>query len=73
MRSPPRMFVSPFHFSRIFAKTVGLTPGRYLTALRLFEAKRLLLSTSLTVSDVVCSVGYSSVARSPTGSPRPSA
>ncbi len=55
------VFVSPFHFSRIFAKTVGLTPGRYLTALRLFEAKRLLLSTSLTVSDVVCSVGYSSV------------
>src|SRR5262249_38384707 len=55
------VFVSPFHFSRIFARTVGMTPGRYLTAVRLFEAKRLLLNTSLTVSDVVCSVGYSSV------------
>lgn len=55
------VFVSPFHFSRIFAKATGVTPGRYLTAVRLFEAKRLLLTTSLTVSDVVCSVGYSSV------------
>jgi AraC family transcriptional regulator len=55
------VFVSPFHFSRIFAKATGVTPGRYLTAVRLFQAKRLLLTTSLTVSDVVCSVGYSSV------------
>ena len=55
------VFVSPFHFSRIFGKATGVTPGRYLTAVRLFEAKRLLLTTSLTVSDVVCSVGYSSV------------
>jgi AraC-like DNA-binding protein len=53
--------VSPFHFSRIFARVTGVTPGRYLTAVRLFEAKRLLLTTSLTVSDIVCSVGYSSV------------
>lgn len=55
------VFVSPFHFSRIFARATGITPGRYLTAIRLFEAKRLLLTTSLTVSDIVCSVGYSSV------------
>ncbi|OZM71927.1 AraC family transcriptional regulator [Amycolatopsis antarctica] len=55
------VFVSPFHFSRMFAKVTGVTPGRYLTAVRLFEAKRLLLTTSLTVSDIVCSVGYSSV------------
>lgn len=55
------VFVSPFHFSRIFTKATGVTPGRYLTAIRLFEAKKLLLGTELTVSDVVCSVGYSSV------------
>lgn len=55
------VFISPFHFSRIFTKATGVTPGRYLTAIRLFEAKRLLLTTSLTVSDIVCSVGYSSV------------
>ncbi|CRK55071.1 Transcriptional regulator, AraC family [Alloactinosynnema sp. L-07] len=55
------VFISPFHFSRVFAKETGVTPGRYLTAVRLFEAKRLLLTTSLTVSDIVCGVGYSSV------------
>ncbi|WP_067593439.1 MULTISPECIES: helix-turn-helix transcriptional regulator [Amycolatopsis] len=55
------VYVSPFHFSRIFAKATGVTPGRFLTAVRLFEAKRLLLTSPLTVSDIVCSVGYSSV------------
>ncbi|NYH50603.1 AraC-like DNA-binding protein [Nocardiopsis arvandica] len=55
------VFVSPYHFSRIFSRDVGLTPGRYLTAVRLFAAKRLLLTTGLTVSDIVCSVGYNSV------------
>jgi AraC-like DNA-binding protein len=60
-RLASEVFVSPFHFSRIFAKATGVTPGRFLTAVRLFEAKRLLLTTSLTVSDIVCSVGYSGV------------
>lgn len=55
------VFVSPFHFSRVFASTVGITPGRFLTAVRLFEAKRRLLDTDDTVADIVCSVGYSSV------------
>ena len=55
------VFVSPFHFSRMFAKATGSTPGRFLTAVRIFEAKRLLLDTTMTVSDIVCSVGYSSV------------
>ncbi len=55
------VYLSPFHFSRVFARETGMTPGRYLTTVRMFEAKRLLLTTSLTVSDVVCSVGYSSV------------
>ncbi|SDJ97791.1 AraC-type DNA-binding protein [Actinopolyspora mzabensis] len=54
-------FFSPFHFSRVFSGETGVTPGRYLTAVRLFEAKRMLLTSSLTVSDIVCSVGYSSV------------
>ncbi|WP_232663252.1 helix-turn-helix transcriptional regulator [Pseudonocardia sp. TRM90224] len=56
-----RVFISPFHFSRLFSRVTGATPGRFLTAVRLFEAKRLLLDSDLTVSDVVCAVGYSSV------------
>ncbi|MEJ3747493.1 AraC family transcriptional regulator [Actinomycetes bacterium KLBMP 9797] len=55
------VYVSPFHFSRVFSRETGVTPGRYLTAVRLFEAKRLLLTTAQTVSDIVCGVGYSSV------------
>jgi AraC family transcriptional regulator len=60
-RLAAEVYVSPFHFCRIFARATGITPGRYLTAVRLFEAKRLLLTSELTVSDIVCTVGYSSV------------
>ncbi len=67
------VFVSPFYFSRIFAKATGVTPCRYLTAVRLFEAKRLLLTTGMTVSDIVCSVGYSSVGTFTSRFTRPSA
>jgi AraC-like DNA-binding protein len=54
-------FFSPFHFTRIFRRDTGVTPGQYLTAVRLFEAKRLLLTTSLSVAEVACRVGYPGV------------
>lgn len=53
--------VSPFHFSRLFHAAVGVPPGKYLTAVRLFEAKRLLLTTWMNVADIVATIGYSSV------------
>ena len=43
------VFFSPFHFARLFRRNVGMPPGQYLTTVRLFEAKRLLLTTSRTV------------------------
>jgi len=52
---------SKFHFSRIFQDATGLSPGRFLGALRLAEAKRLLLGTSLSVTDISIRVGYASV------------
>ncbi|MFE6286021.1 helix-turn-helix transcriptional regulator [Streptomyces sp. NPDC057877] len=52
--------VSKYHFLRVFTRVTGITPGRFLTAVRLQEAKRLLLSTPLTVADVSARVGYSS-------------
>src|SRR4051812_16414952 len=52
---------SKFHFSRIFRNITGIPPGRFLSAVRLQEAKRLLLSTSLTVADISSQVGYSSI------------
>ncbi len=54
------VFISQFHFCRVFGKDTGVTPGRYLAAVRMFEAKRLLMATSLRVADIVCGVGYSS-------------
>ncbi len=55
------VFVSPFHFLRVFTRSTGVTPGKYLSAIRMYEAKRLLLTTSLRVSDIVNEVGYRSL------------
>ncbi|MEZ0069970.1 AraC family transcriptional regulator [Streptacidiphilus sp. MAP12-20] len=52
--------LSKYHFLRTFSRVTGVTPGRFLSAVRLQEAKRLLLSTSLNVADVSARVGYSS-------------
>ena len=52
---------SKFHFSRVFQRMTGLSPVRFLSALRIQEAKRLLRSTSLTVADISHQVGYNSV------------
>jgi AraC family transcriptional regulator len=52
---------SKFHFTRMFQRVTGVSPGRFLSAMRLEEAKRLLLSTSLTVADISHQVGYNSV------------
>ncbi|MFI2617297.1 helix-turn-helix domain-containing protein [Streptomyces sp. NPDC018584] len=52
--------VSKFYFLRVFSRVTGVTPGRFLSAVRLQEAKRLLRSTSLNVADISARVGYSS-------------
>jgi AraC family transcriptional regulator len=52
---------SKFHFSRVFQRVTGVSPGRFLSAMRFEEAKRLLVSTSFTVSDISHRVGYNSV------------
>jgi AraC family transcriptional regulator len=52
---------SKFHYSRVFARITGVSPGRFLSAVRIQEAKRLLLSTSITVADIGHRVGYNSI------------
>lgn len=51
---------SKFHFSRLFQRATGVSPGRFLSALRLQEAKQLLVSTTLNVGDISHRVGYTS-------------
>jgi AraC-like DNA-binding protein len=52
---------SKFHFSRLFQRTTGVSPGRFLSAVRLEAAKRLLASTSMSITEISHQVGYTSV------------
>lgn len=52
---------SKFHFSRVFQRATGVTPGRFLSAIRIEEAKRLLVSTTWSVTEISHKVGYASV------------
>lgn len=53
--------LSAFHFVRVFHRATGITPGAFLTALRLEEAKRLLLTTTMPIYDICFTVGYQSL------------
>ena len=53
--------LSPYHFARVFKGVTGVPPGEFLGALRLERAKRLLLTTDLSVSEVCFEVGYQSL------------
>src|SRR5258707_14891588 len=54
-------YMSPFHFNRIFRQLTGVPPCQFMSALRLESARRLLLTTQLSVTDVCFEVGYSSL------------
>ena len=54
-------YVSPFHFNRVFHQITGLPPNKFISAMRLDEAKRLLLNTSLSITDICFDVGYNSL------------
>ncbi|GAA2553189.1 AraC family transcriptional regulator [Winogradskya consettensis] len=52
---------SKFHFSRVFQKVSGISPGHFLSAVRIKEAQRLLATTPRTVADIGATVGYTSL------------
>ncbi len=53
--------LSPSYFNRTFRQIIGIPPGEFLAALRLDAARRLLLTTNLSVIDICFSVGYISL------------
>ena len=53
--------MSPHHFLRIFRQLTGIPPVRFLNAIRLEEAKKLLLTTERSVTDICADVGYKSL------------
>jgi AraC family transcriptional regulator len=54
-------YISEFHFNRVFHQITGLPPAKFISAMRLEEAKRLLLNTHLSITDVCFEVGYNSL------------
>jgi AraC-like DNA-binding protein len=52
---------SKFYYSRVFRDVTGISPGRFLSAIRLYMAKRHLLETPSSVTDISYRVGYNSL------------
>jgi AraC-like DNA-binding protein len=54
-------YLSTFHFNRVFHQITGLPPAKFIQAMRLDEAKRLLLNTNRSITDISFEVGYNSL------------
>jgi len=53
--------LSRFHFSRIFRDTTSVSPCRFLSAVRIYQAKHMLLTTPMSITDISFAVGYNSL------------
>jgi AraC-like DNA-binding protein len=53
--------LSRFHFTRLFKDATGVPPGRFLSAVRIYEAKRMLVTTPMKVTDISFAVGFNSL------------
>jgi AraC family transcriptional regulator len=50
--------ISPYHFLRLFKKSVGITPHQYILQQRIDRAKYLLKSSNLDISEIAFRVGF---------------
>ena len=55
--------LSRYHFSRVFARTVGLSPYAYVVVCRIEIAMTLLRDPDLSLSDIATLTGFRSVAQ----------
>ena len=54
-------FVTPNYLSKVFKNSLNMNLREYINQLRIEEAKRLLLSTNMSVSEVASYVGYCNI------------
>jgi AraC family transcriptional regulator len=52
--------LSPFHFSRVFKQSTGMTPLQFVTRERILLAQQLIRETSLSLIEIALEVGYTS-------------
>ncbi len=53
--------MSPFYFIKVFKAVTGISPRLFLAAVRMERAKRALLASDASVTDICLDVGYSSL------------
>ena len=53
--------LSPFYMSRLFRRELGVPPAAFLAAVRMEEARRMLVDTETSVADISEQVGYASL------------
>ena len=51
--------LSPFHFSRLFKGSTGLTPHQYVLRWRVEESKRLLRHSNMEIADIAQRLRFS--------------
>lgn len=50
--------ISPFHFTRLFKRSTGITPYEYVTRSRVEKARTLLLQSHANITEVALQVGF---------------
>jgi AraC-like DNA-binding protein len=53
--------LSPYHFQRLFARTFGESPHRFVSRRRIHLAKQMLAADHLSVTDICFETGYQSL------------